>query len=445
MIKNLFKKLEIDHHIAFSLILRLWSILAGAVLVLIIPHQLTKVQQGYYFTFSSLLAAQVFFELGLNTVIAQMVGHEMAYLKFNDHNLLEGSPSHLSRIHSLFKLLRKIYTAMAFLFFVASFIGGFIFFKRQSLNSDTEWMLVWPFLTFFTAVNLFNSPFLSALEGMGLVAKISKLRLVQSIVGYLFLWLCLFLNFGLKAMIGLPAAGALFSSLWIWRNYKNLFFKTRPIRDQDAISWRKEIFPFQWRIALSWLSGYFIFQLFNPIVFSKFGPEAAGQVGLALTVFATIGAFSFSWVNAKVPVMTNLIALSKIADLHKLFWNVLVRSSALNFICCVGFIGLVELAKMFRLQIGERVPSLEVLILLSIVCFVNNFIFSAASFMRAHKKEPMLYNSIFVAIFSVLGVYIGAQYSVSVIILIYMLITTLIALPWTIFLFKKFYRESSLT
>lgn len=48
---------------------------------------------------------------------------------------------------------------------------------------------------------------------------------------------------------------------------------------------------------------------------------------------------------------------------------------------------MVELAKSFRLQIGERVSSLEILILLSVVCFVNNFIFSAASFMRAHKKR----------------------------------------------------------
>ncbi|MFZ3231107.1 MAG: hypothetical protein WA160_12945 [Pseudobdellovibrio sp.] len=441
MLKYIIRKLEIDRHIAYSLVLRLWSILAGALLVLIIPHSLTKVQQGFYFTFSSLLAAQVFFELGLNTVITQMVGHEMAHLKFNSNNLLEGSLNHLNRMHSLFKLMQKIYKIMAILFFVVALVGGFVFFNSQKEVNNSEWIFVWPFLTFFTAVNLFNSPFLSSLEGMGLVSKISKLRLVQSVIGYLILWLCLFLQFGLKAMIAIPAASAVFSSIWMWKNYKVLF--SEPVENsQDIISWRNEIFPFQWRIALSWLSGYFIFQLFNPIVFKMFGPESAGQVGLALTVFATIGAFSFSWVNAKVPVMTNLIALAKIRDLHQLFWSVLIRSSILNFTCCIVFVGMIELARAYHLEISQRVPSLDILIMLSIVCFVNNFIFSAASYMRAHKKEPMLLNSIFVSIFSVLGLYVGSRYSVFMIILIYAGIITLISLPWTIYLFKKFYSKT---
>ena len=45
----------------------------------------------------------------------------------------------------------------------------------------------------------------------------------------------------------------------------------------DTISYMKEIFPNQWKIALSWVSGYFIFHFFNPVLFAE-GPVVAGQM-----------------------------------------------------------------------------------------------------------------------------------------------------------------------
>jgi hypothetical protein len=41
-----------------------------------------------------------------------------------------------------------------------------------------------------------------------------------------------------------------------------------PSVGQHAIDWWKEVWPFQWRIAISYACGFFIFQLFNPVLFS---------------------------------------------------------------------------------------------------------------------------------------------------------------------------------
>ena len=51
-----------------------------------------------------------------------------------------------------------------------------------------------------------------------------------------------------------------------------------PTQD-ERVDWRTEIWPFQWRLAVSWLCGYFTFQLFNPILFAVRGPIEAGQMG----------------------------------------------------------------------------------------------------------------------------------------------------------------------
>jgi len=56
-------------------------LLAGPVGLYLIATFLTKSEQGYYYTFGSVLGLTVFFELGLSYVIIQFTSHEMAGLK----------------------------------------------------------------------------------------------------------------------------------------------------------------------------------------------------------------------------------------------------------------------------------------------------------------------------------------------------------------------------
>jgi hypothetical protein len=63
MLKRLRRAAGLDFHVLTTLVLRTWQILAGAVMVLFVPYWLSKVEQGYYFTFSSLIALTIFFEM----------------------------------------------------------------------------------------------------------------------------------------------------------------------------------------------------------------------------------------------------------------------------------------------------------------------------------------------------------------------------------------------
>ena len=56
----------------------------------------------------------------------------------------------------------------------------------------------------------------------------------------------------------------------------------------------QEIFPFQWKIALSWISGYLIFQLFNPVLFATEGSKIAGQMGMTMVAISGISSISIS-------------------------------------------------------------------------------------------------------------------------------------------------------
>lgn len=82
---------------------------------------------------------------------------------------------------------------------------------------------------------------------------------------------------------------------------------------------KKEIFPFQWKIAISWLSSYFIFQLLNPVLFAYKGPVVAGQMGITLTIFGGLSAISMTWITTKVPAFSMLVAKKEYNELDKIF------------------------------------------------------------------------------------------------------------------------------
>ena len=72
-------------------------------------------------------------------------------------------------------------------------------------------------------------------------------------------------------------------------------------------------------MALSWVSGYFIYQLFNPILFQYVGAEVAGQMGMTMQVVNAIQAFAFSWMSTKIPIYSTYIAQRRYELLDILF------------------------------------------------------------------------------------------------------------------------------
>jgi O-antigen/teichoic acid export membrane protein len=81
-----YKNLGLDKTIVLNIFSRIIQGTSGLIILYFIARHLSKEEQGYYFTFSSILAIQVFFELGLTGIITQYVAHENAHLKWTEKN-----------------------------------------------------------------------------------------------------------------------------------------------------------------------------------------------------------------------------------------------------------------------------------------------------------------------------------------------------------------------
>jgi hypothetical protein len=433
----------LDFHVLVTLLFRSWTIVAGGATVFLLPLWLSPTEQGYYFTFASVLALQIFFELGLNQIVMQLVSHEVAHLTETADGRLTGKESHLGRLSSLARLIRRWYGVAAMLFALIGGIAGAAFFTQKGTEPMSVWLGVWVVLVCATAANLWFSPGLAVMEGCGKVGQVARLRLVQSVLGYACLWATLLSGAGLWAATAVPIVSAVCTGYWLKSHGHMLRWLSSRVTDvKNQLRWRTDVLPLQWRIALSWASGYLIFNLFTPMVFSHHGAVEAGRLGMALTVFSAISTIGMSWVNAKAPNFTMHIARGERRELNALFKALFLRSTVVIALLSVGVVLTAWYLRQIGVTLMMRIASPGVLAVLSVVTIINSMVFAMAIYMRAHREEPMLIQSIVIGLMIACVVYFVSKVSIFAMMFSYMLIPIFVSLPWTIRLFMRYYRKS---
>lgn len=433
----------LDFHVLVTLLFRGWSIVAGTVTVFLLPLWLSPIEQGYYYTFGSVLALQIFFELGLNQVLMQLVSHEVAHLTLTEDGRLTGAASHLDRLGSLARVMRRWYAAAALLFAVVVGIAGVVFFAREGALPISSWLSVWSALACFTAINLWYSSGLAVMEGCGKVGEVARLRLVQSVIGCFILWIALLCGAGLWVAVVVPIVSSVGTGYWLRSNGNLLrWLAHRPENHAHVLRWRTDVLPLQWRISVSWVSGYFIFNLFTPLVFSHSGAIEAGRFGMALSVFSAATTIGMSWVNAKAPNFTMHISRGEPAELNALFKAVVYRSIAATTFVSLGFVCVAWLLVNLEVPVMSRIASPGVLAVLALVTVANSVVSAAAVYMRAHREEPMLPVSVVTGVLTATAAYFGVRMGVLPMVLLYAAITIGITLPWTLWLFAGYLKKN---
>lgn len=438
--------ISIDKQIAQTLLFRVWQLFAGAIIIFLIPNWLSPIEQGYFYAFSSLLALQIFFELGLSQVIVQFIAHEFSKIEFssNQNELIDNI--HSKKLANLIYFFERTYRHMALLFFIIVSIIGLIYFSL--LKNDflpDNWILIWLILTVTASVNLYLTVYFSIEEAFGQVAQVAKIRTIQSIIGHSLLGVAVVFDQTLWAMIFISATSAIFSSLWLYLRYTqnyNILQLIKKKKINHNLNWKKEIFPLQWRIALSWMCGYFIFQLFVPVAFATQGAVEAGKLGLSISIFSALLTVSMSWINAKIPVFSTLVAAHQRDVLNKLFYSLFFRSISFYIFEIIVIFLFLYIMSLMNFSIINRISDISILICLGLASFANCIIFSAAVYMRAHKEEPMIWVSLTSSMLMSISIYWAGNYGVFHIVFFYLLINVVIVLPWTLYLFLPFTRRT---
>jgi len=396
--------LGINRAVSYGVLSRAWGVFAGPVTMFVVAARFSMAEQGFYYTISSLLALQIFFELGLMTVIAQFASHEFVHLRWKIKGEIEGDPIALSRFIDLLYKAAKWFGVASLLLIIGLIPVGLVFFGQNQHGSQSfAWRLPWILAVVGTALNLLVTPFFAVLMGSGDVTTVNHRQMIGNVIGSFTSWLVISLNGGLYAVCAVNFGSALISWTYLVRYKPGLFrlvwrrMMTQRQDDGATLSWWGEVWPMQWKIALSWVSGYFMFQLFNPVLFQFHGPGVAGQMGMTLSAANALLGVCITWMNVRAPEFGKLVSRRDWLNLDRLFSHTMIQTVIVALTgAFVGWATVWFLQKNFAF--GQRfLPATQTAFLFSAIV-VQIVICGFATYLRAHKQEPLLLVSLAAAI-----------------------------------------------
>lgn len=430
------KQLGLDRVVFTSVSGQLLTLVTGPITLYFIGTFFSKIEQGYYYTFASVLALQSFLELGLGQCITNVASHEFANLQFEKNGRIYGDSYSQHRLISLTRLSIKWYSVISVLFFVLVGTGGYLFFSFQT-NYGIQWAIPWWSLCFVSGINIITLPILSLLEGCNQYLWIAYTRIIIKIGGIALVWLSITNGAGLYTASLSTLITLLLFVILFYRKWKGFLQQVYTENITTSISWKEEIFPFQWRIAVGWVCGYFTFGLFNPVLFAFQGPVVAGQMGMTMVITSSLANVASTWGYVKVSTFGMLVSKKKWIDLDELWIKSTIQSLIIAIIGSVFF--LITMVYIKQYTFGDRFLGYKEIAVLCVATIINQIIFSQNLYMRAHRKEPFLKLSILNAILTGSAVYLSGRYfNVFAVCVVYCFFITLaMVLASSIFIRRK--------
>lgn len=390
-----------------TIINQLWRIITGPLILLFIPIYLTPLEQGYWYTFTSLAALAIFADLGFSIIILQFAAHEFAFLRFDNNHIIFGDKEHLWKLASFFRFSVCWLGRIIAIIFPLIVIFGYYFLTIKTNN--VNWQGAWLIYSIASGIVFFNSAIMCFFEGCNSVALLQTIRFYIAIGTSISTLICLYSHFNLYALAVSLLVNATLGSGFLIKYFSKTIKQLWVLSRKDVFQWWPEFSALIWRYAISWCSGYFIFQLFTPLAFKYHGAVFAGQIGISIAMWTAGFNISTSWLTAITPQLNMLIEKHEWNSLDKIFnKNLLYTMSTMLFGGIVFFIFYICLQNRFFFF--KRILDIESMLLLFVCWIGQTYVNSIAVYLRAHKKEPLMLVSLFSAIYISISTFLCARF-----------------------------------
>lgn len=437
MLQRFMRWIEIDRAIVYGIIRNISLMISVPVTWYLVATRFSPVLQGYYFTFSNVLGLRIFVELGLANVIVQFASHEWSRLNLDGKGQIVGDSEALSRLVSLGRIVFLWYCIGGLIALTGLGFSGYIFFSK-SASSGVSWVGPWFVLCILCGIEMWLIPAWSLLEGCNQISHVYAFRMAQSILTNVSIWIAILLGADLWAAVASAAVAIIVSGMFIAFRHKRFFSSFFPQKVGSRINWRFEIWPMQWRIALSWLSGYFQASIFTPVLFYYHGSIVAGQMGLTQNLLAAVGTIPSLWLATKAPRFGMLIARKDYMLLDRLFFRATTVSLTIVFCGSIALWMMVYFLYSLNHPLSARILSPLPTCLFQIGGLAMYATYPFSVYLRAHKREPFLRLSVISGILIGLSTWIlGSRYSVTGIAIGYLVVSLLFALPYGVFVWNR--------
>lgn len=357
----------------------------------LIGSRFSPAEQGYYYTFASILGVQALLDLGLGAVIVQFASFEWATLTLRDSRI-EGPEHQRARLGSLFRFATKWYLGAAGASAVALSMAGLLFFSHSP--AEAAWRGPWLALCVASSLQLALLPVFSVLEGCHQLTEVYRYRLSSAVAGSLATWVSVASGAGLWAAPVTVAVMVGVGVMFMVLRFRSFLSALRVLPRSSVLHWRREVLPLQWRVAVSWLTGYVVFQLYTPFAFKVWGSAAAGRVGMTWALVTAVIAVAYTWTATKIPAMGSLIARREFHALDALFRRTTILSVAVSLLGGGAVAVFVLALDAADHSFSQRLLPLGPTVILLLGGTVVVACWALTAYARAHQVEPFLAASI---------------------------------------------------
>jgi hypothetical protein len=361
---------------------RLWLVLTGPVTIVVLAVHFSPYAQGYFFTFMSLAAARTVAELGLGQVIIVKVAHLCP-----PSNPPDTVPP---RVAGLIRFAAKWFAGAGFIVGALLCLGGSFLLGANEGLPIAQWLPPWIALSWLVGLDVALSGLLFPLEGAGHIRSVYFCRMVRSFLNSIALWLSIMLGLQLWSISIALACSLGWTTFFLFSRGNLVVAALRPHATVAKIDWLAEVFPAQWRLALSSIAEYVSFYTVIPLMYVMHGAVIAGQLGITWQLATAVSSTAGAIVVTRLPEFSRLAAAGSIRELDGLFLSTSLISMLM---CLLGALGVglaVLLLQTIGLQIATRLLPFDqvVILLLGVLIWHSNL--TVVSYLRAHGGDPYL-------------------------------------------------------
>jgi hypothetical protein len=381
---------------------------AALVTAALILVSFTPTVQGYHYSFASLLALQIFLELGLATVVTTFSSHEWVRLRLDDSGRVGGDRHALGRLSGLALASFRWYLLAGFILFGVLALGGTFFLSTRDEGTGVGWQTPWLLLCAASVLTFSLTPLWALLQGCGQVNEVYRYRFIDGLGKNVVLCASIAAGAGLWSA-GLTALfSAALAACFLWVRHRQFFASLiAGLEPTYSVNWRREVFPVQWRIGVSWISGFFAFYLFTPAIFFFEGPAAAGQMGITWAIVSGLSALASTWAQTRTPQFAHLVADRKFGELDRMAMQTGTIGVAVSLACGLVGVGALATAQIYFPDVAARFLPLGPVALFLASDVPHQVSVVQSTYLRAFKREP----------FMILSVVIGALIAVGTVLL----------------------------
>lgn len=382
----------------------------GLISIFLLMKFFSAVETGYYYTFLSLIGFQVFFELGLSTIVVQKTSSMMTELSLKKFHLI-GDKKLLANyfVHYL-----VIFSMLSVAMLVVFILVGWQMLAKISTHVEFDSIFMsWVLCAVFCAFGMLLAYFMNFAEGLGQIHEVAKIRMLQGGLSLGALWLGIVGHLDIKALILQLFVGVFLGAYLLGSRYWKVFEvlwsegSTRGIGKRITTEW-----PLQWRLTLSFLGNYFNNQIYVLSCSLSGDLKLAGKVGIALQVVNSINGFAITPVNAKLAIFSRLYSLGDFlrfrAEIKRAFHVSLALLLFLIFSAWIGFF----LGDELRLINSSKFVTIQSSIVLT-ACIVFNHAYMALNVSVQSRGKDPFYTVSILKLILVTSFLIASQGSVS--------------------------------